>query len=167
MNLILPSEALNRPFIGLNEISDDTEDELFSFHTFTLGNLGMVIPLEMVSEVIEDVAFCELPNTNMLLYGMANVRGKIIPIFNLHNYLSIESDKDLKILVIGSGEDAGALLIDGYPYQTMINTNNTIEGSEYLPDEIKENLHKAYQVDDKIWFELDVIKLFTSLSQHI
>ena len=90
MELMTPSSALTKPFIGINNTSnqevDSENNESGSFHSFNIGPIGLLIPAETISELVEEVAFCQLPNTNTVLHGMANIRGKIIPIFDLHAY---------------------------------------------------------------------------------
>ena len=173
MELMTPSSALTRPFVGINNTSNqevDSEDnEGKSFHSFNVGSIGILIPAETISELVEEVAYCQLPNTNTVLHGMANVRGKIIPIFDLHAYLKLEpsNEKARKILVIGKGEDAAAVLIDEYPVRLLTTTEDEYMGTPPIADELQEHVKACYQTEQKIWSDIDMTSLFSSLSQHI
>lgn len=173
MQLMTPSSALTKLFVGINNTSNqkvDSEiDEGGSFHSFNIGPIGLLIPSETISELVEEVAYCQLPNTNTVLHGMANIRGKIIPIFDLHAYLDIETskEKERKILVIGKGEDAAAVLIDEYPVRLLTTAENEFMGTPPIANELQEHVKACYQTNQKVWSNIDMTGLFSSLSQYI
>ena len=92
MALILPSLALSKKFVGVdsnykpNRLRHTNTEK--SYHAFTIGSIGLLIPAEMTSEFSDGLAYCYLPNTNTILYGMANLRGNIIPVFDLYDQLA-------------------------------------------------------------------------------
>jgi len=174
MELILPSQALQKLFIGSEIYNQKTVSALandaitVSYHAFRINNIEILIPLDIISEVADDLAFCKLPNTSKVLYGMANLRGNIIPIFDLHAQLKIEAIHiSRKILVIGKGNDAIAILIDELPKSIGIRQQDKCAQIPILPEFLQQYLKTSYQVNNKIWLELDLKALFVTLSEFI
>lgn len=175
MQLILPSLALRKKFVGAEafnittESDTDTDKETGSYHAFRIGDIGLLIPQDTISEVAEELAYCQLPNTSAVLYGMANLRGNIIPIFDLHAQLNIEirQNSNRKILVIGEGQNAVAVLINELPVRLIISAQDRCSGSAPLPGELQQFVKNSYQANNKIWFDLDLKGLFSILSEFI
>ena len=170
MELTLPSAALSRQFVGIN-ISFAQEDnpiksEGRSFHAFTIGTMGFLLPAETISEIAENLAYCQLPNTNTVLHGMANLRGNIIPIFDMHAQLNIEikAGNNRKVLVIGEGDKAAAILIDELPIRLVISAEDKYRGKPPLANELQQHVKTCYHAKEKIWFDVDIPGLFSSLS---
>lgn len=173
MLLTLPSDALSRQFVGINislpQKESSIKNKARSFHAFTIGTIGFLLPAEMISEIAENVAYCQLPNTNTVLYGMANLRGNIIPIFDLHAQFNIESKakNNRKVLIIGEGRDAAAVLIDELPIRLIISPEDKISGIPPLENELQQHVKTCYHAKEKTWLDLDMPALFSTLSQFI
>lgn len=173
MELTLPSTALSRQFVGINisfaEEDNSIKSEGHSFHAFTIGSMGFLLPSETISEIAENLAYCQLPNTNTVLHGMANLRGNIIPIFDMHAQLNIElkAGSNRKVLVIGEGDKAAAILIDELPIRLVISPEDKYTGIPPLANELQQHVKTCYLADEKIWFDVDMPGLFSSLQQFI
>ena len=169
MGHISPSEALDRPFVGddtyikKSGVDPHNENNSTDYHGFHIGDLGLLIPKNMISEVAEKLPFCELPNTSMILYGMANLRGNIIPIFDLYELFGLDSINKAshKILIIGRGEDAVALLINDLPILVSVAKEHELENKPPIPDLLQPYTRKCYQ-NNGIWLEV-VDEFFTTL----
>ncbi|VAW92041.1 hypothetical protein MNBD_GAMMA22-2317 [hydrothermal vent metagenome] len=175
MELILPSLALKNNFVGVDlytkkDTTDIIDDSIkYSYHAFIIGNIGILLPRNETNEVTEQLATCLLPNTNEVLFGMANLRGNIIPIFDMHAHFNIETKKDhnRKVLVIGKDAHAAAVLIDELPVTLAISQQDKCSVTPSLPKEIQQHLKNSYQIQDKIWIEVDLTSLFFKLSEFI
>lgn len=175
MEMILPSQALHQVFVG-HEVFEKNDTAIIepdavkvSYHTFSIGNIGILLPKHSINEVIEKLASCQLPNTSEVLYGMANLRGTIIPIFDLHEQFNINSTKmhNRKILVIGKGVDAAAVLIDELPITISISEQDRCLQVPALPEMLQHVVKESYQLNDTLWHELDLPDFFANLSKII
>ena len=116
-----PGEALKQ---GL-EVGDDLlfdlesaleEDQGLQRHTVLVGNIGLVLPADEVSELIEKAAVCQLPNTQAWFNGVTSIRGNMIPVFDLHALFSIEPPTtSRRLIVVGQNETAAAFWVDDFP----------------------------------------------------
>ncbi len=174
MELILPSLALKNNFVGadlFNKKHKATLDDSikYSYHAFSIGNIGILLPPNEINEVTEQLATCQLPNTNEVLFGMANLRGNIIPIFDMHAQFNIETKKNhnRKILVIGKEKNAAAVLIDELPVTLSISQQDKCTEIPSLPKTIQQHVKNSYQIQDNIWLEVDLTGLFFNLSEFI
>lgn len=175
MQLILPSLALGNHFVGAERFIQRTSSNIseesikHSYHAFSIGNIGILLAPDTINEVADKLTFCKLPNTSKMLFGMANLRGNIIPIFDLHKQLNITpaQENNRKILIIGKGIDAAALLIDDLPIVVSIAEQDKCTESPALPDMLSQFVTNSYLTKDKIWLELDLKALFYKLSEYI
>lgn len=174
MGMILPSKALLKSFVGLDVLSDaeDIENDDLKFrrrHVFKIGNFGFMLPENSSNEVVEDMSYCKLPNTNTVLYGMANLRGKIIPVINLHNFFGIEHDVQTKskILVITFDESAAGILINDLPTRIKFTDKHCLSSIPHVPEVIRSYINSCYQVEGSDWFSWNVNDFFDDVYKYI
>lgn len=82
---------------------------------FEVAGERMVAPLGEVSEVLALPELTTLPMTQPWLLGVANVRGRLLPLTDLAQFLgvqSLERLKNRKVLVIDKGDVFSGLLVD-------------------------------------------------------
>jgi len=173
MKLMLPSEALNQPFVGAGKAVSPADDrseitnKSVSYHAFRISDIGMLIPQQTISEVTNELDYCHLPNTNSVLYGMGNLRGNIIPIFDLHELfgISIGDNDNRNILILGRGDDAVALMISELPKRISISQDNRLQNMPPIPETLRTYTKGCYQ-EDGIWLDIDH-GFYSSLSEHV
>lgn len=82
---------------------------------FEVAGERLVAPLGEVSEVLALPELTTMPLTEPWLLGVANVRGRLLPLTDLAQFLgvqSLERLKNRKVLVIDKGEVFSGLLVD-------------------------------------------------------
>lgn len=175
----LPSEALNREFVfeeaKLPEANASLEsapvaDKFYTIvtHSVRVGGLGFLIPSGEVSELIDKLPVCPLPNTPAWFNGIASVRGNMIPVFDLHELLGFESNaKKRKLFIFGSGDTASSFWIDDMPQATMVTSDNRMNSSPPLPQLIKDHALNYYFKDDQVWIDWDVKAFFRSVGSRM
>jgi twitching motility protein PilI len=172
MQLMTPGQALKRPFIGVEVVEKKSEQDLQkvteSYHAFRIGDIGLLIPQNIISEVADKLAYCQLPNTRAVLFGMANLRGKIIPLFDLHELFSfaIPGGVKRKVLIIGSGENAVAVMISELPQRIVVSAEQRLHNVPPMPEVLKPYLKSCYQKDG-VWLDIDYHGFFTSLGNQL
>ncbi|MFV1985004.1 MAG: chemotaxis protein CheW [Thiohalomonadales bacterium] len=175
--LVLPSEVLKKHFsIPLSESKDkeighQTELTSFNSYAFKVGDLGLILESEkVVSEVIDMLPMCTIPNAPGWLYSMANLRGNITPIFNLLDIFGYKSSNNIetrKILIIGTKEEAVGILIDQIPFRVILSSSDKVEMLANLPTLLSPHVRACYEKDNSIWVDWDVYGFFNSLKVNV
>ena len=167
--LQLPSQALATKihYVDLS-VTDDSQEQqsLDVLHGFKIDNLGLLLELGMTSELLTNLSVCSLPNTNQLLYGMANLRGNIIPVFNLRYLFGMPESQHKYFLVIGEGDNAVAVLLDEVPSQIQINEKERLNALPPMPSVLRPHVVNTYY-SNGLWVECDLMPFFESLSEYI
>ena len=132
------------------------EDRTPQRHTVMLGSVGLVLPANEISELIERVAVCRLPNTRSWFSGVIGVRGNMIPVFDLHNLFSIERpESNRRLIVVGQNESAAAFWVD-------ITTDTPL-----IPDMIREHAQRYFLKDGQVWVEWEFKSFFAALGEQL
>lgn len=166
--LVAPSEALQKEFVLANAttVAPDAGVLQGTFHGFVVGEIGLLLPNQDISEVLESINSCRLPNTSAVLYGMANLRGKIVPLFDLHRLLGIEPARQRMFLVVGDGGDAAGVLLDRLPRRVVIAPTDKLPMIPPLPPALRPFARAAYDVEG-VWLDWDLAGFFASLQGQI
>lgn len=171
----LPSEVLNREFVLPDTAAADAEQEQSSnkfraitTHAVLIGNIGLLLPSNEVSELVENLSICRLPKTPGWFNGVTSVRGNMIPVFDLHELFGVAGNGKLrKLIVVGSGETATAFWVDGMPSMVMVTSDDTMKSRPPLPQMIKEHARTCFLKDDQIWIEWDVEAFFSDVGNGL
>lgn len=86
-----------------------------AFFGFGIGSMQFMVAASCFCEVFVDVAIASVPNAPDCLVGLSNIRGVLIPIYQIHTALNVQKLRKTIIFVIGKGEAAVGLLIDSLP----------------------------------------------------
>jgi len=82
---------------------------------FRLGDLKLVAPLGEVAEILTPPSLSRVPRTKAWVCGIANIRGNLMPIMDLHSYLHdgpAALNRHSRILVVNHGGVYSGLVID-------------------------------------------------------
>ncbi len=164
-----PSAALNR-FSSAQTAAPDTiqPDYMRMRYGFRIGGLGLLIGPNTVSEVIEKVPVYRIPNTSYWLLGLLNLRGNLVPIFDLKSILELEDDfqeKNRMIMILDEGDKSVGILIDGLPQTQDI--SHGLSRFPPLPTALREHVSTPYVKDGVAWMEFDHHGFFKSLATRI
>lgn len=136
---------------------------------FRVGGIGLLIGQNTVSEVLEQASVYPLPNTPSWLLGVVNLRGNLVPVFDVKQLLELEEEgaaqEKRRILILDQGDKAVGVLIDGLP-QTAL-TSHVIARLPPLPVALQTHVAKAYGQEGVVWLEFDHQGFFKALAQHI
>ena len=166
--MMLPSEALNREFIldedVISGVNQAEENAGITTHAVLVGDIGLLLPAGEVSELVDRLPLCKLPNTPDWFSGVSSLRGNITPIFDLHALFGVNVASDRRrVIVIGSGATSVAFWVDDMPRMVVLGIEDDIVGDPPLPDFIKNHASRYFQKDGQIWIDWDVQKFFVSL----
>ena len=135
---------------------------------FKLGDLGFLVPESCPGEIVRDAEICVIPYTKEWLIGVFNLRGNLIPVFDLQQMLSqkrVVAEK-LSLLVLGKGRRAVAIVLESPPQLlTSLKPMNTY--ADQVPEMLREQVTAAYSADsNQIWFSFVPENFFTFLSDN-
>ena len=169
-----PSAALNRLDIDEAELAHETAAELEPAeyqqrrHGVAIGPFSILLPPDTVCEVVQGSTIYPLPKTTNLVRGLLNLRGNLVPVFDLaeHFDAKAEASELPQILAVGKADEAIALIVDGIP--KLASTSQPIPHSTLpLPEEIRNHVRGAYVEEDNMWLELDLTGLIESLTDQM
>jgi len=162
-----PTEALTRfkpddLILG----SDSAVSEHANRYGFKVGNFGFILADRGKAEVTDQLAVCPIPNTPIWFSGMINVRGNLVPVFDLKKYLNINDEQHAeRLLIIGQGTKAVSLLIEQLP--EVVEVNNLATDMPPLPPILQPYTRKVYFYNQVIWLDLDYDEFFTELGARL
>jgi len=169
--LISPGEALSGQFDSPAVETNYRAKKAVSTerrHGFWLGNIGLLLPFEIISEVSEGLAICRLPNTPAWMVGMSNLRGNMVPVFDLGLLLGIQTEKnsDRKQLFIKIEKEWVGVISDRMPSRIILNKENKLDELPPVPDELRTFVHTCYQQTD-IWLDWDIQGFFSWVAERV
>lgn len=136
-------------------------------YTFMLGQLAFFLPNEMLSEVVENADYAYLPRMSENVLGLSNVRGDLVPVFDLHKFLNVDRDSKQQqhLLSIGVGDEAVGVLLDRLPFRVKESECQIIKSAPILPDAIKPFVSQVYKHGEQVILDYQHDALFSSLCQ--
>ena len=168
--MILPSEALNREFVlddqAMAQSGSSVEAISVTTHAVVIGDIGLLLPSDEVSELVERLPVCKLPNTPAWFSGVTSLRGNITPVFDLHELFGVPvKSSKRRFIVIGSGETAISFWVDEMPCMVVLGGEDLMAGDPPLPDLIRNHASRFFLQNNQIWVDWNVGQFFTSLGK--
>ncbi|MFO1372410.1 MAG: chemotaxis protein CheW [Candidatus Competibacteraceae bacterium] len=122
---------------------------------FRVGNLGLLIGPTTMSEVMEPLPVYPIPLTPPWLLGLVNLRGNLVPLFELKQLLELTGEPRGKpmLLVLDRGEYAVGMLIDGLPQIPAL--DRPLSRLPPLPTVLQPHAVRAYIHAGTVWVEFD------------
>ena len=134
---------------------------------FSIGSLNFIYNSTIACELVKGIAIYSVPNTPVWMLGLINLRGGLVPVFNLENYFDFkeEADKYKLLLVLGKGEKAVAFQLKKYP--ELLDNLVKLDSVPKLIPKIDGYVLAAYSSAEKIWLDLDKDKFFSTLGEKV
>lgn len=165
--MIKPSEALNRfsPLKQLPIAARTIEIETQLRYGFLIDNIGLIMDEALGSEIVNKISICGIPETPPWFSGVVNIRGNIVPIFDLKMiFNSNEKTNSQKILIIGKESKAAGIMIDELPH--ALPELDITKDLSSVPSILSECIHNVYMKDENIWLELNYYDFFALLGKQ-
>lgn len=170
--LVPPSVALDPAFRALSAANEDSKRsasaqavQLLERQGFSIGPLNFLTAYDRASELSEMVPIYPLPNTAQWFRGLATLHGNLVPVIDVANLLRVEREVTSKsfMLVLGHGESAVAVLIDGLPKRLKLDAS-AAETPPALPDLIAPFVARAHTHEGHTWLEFDHENFFATVT---
>ncbi len=159
-----PSSILENVAAGLDHFDPfqgvvEDGEKLNIRYGFRLGEINFLVNEFSMSEVVKKPIIYSIPNTPSWIQGLINLRGILVPVFDIKKHIKQKSDKKSNdiLLVIDKGERAFATFIDRLPDSIDMDNENVKEISmpDNMPEILKKHITKTYKVQNDTWLELN------------
>ncbi len=133
---------------------------------FQIGHLNLIYDAKIACELLKHIIIYSVPNTPKWMLGLINLRGNLVPVFDLEDYFGFDplDNKHQLLLVLGKGGKAVAFQIKAYPELL-----NDLVKEAFIPKlipKIENYILGAYK-GKKLWLELDKEKFFSMLGKKV
>jgi purine-binding chemotaxis protein CheW len=132
---------------------------------FRIGQMRLLAPFTTASELVEMPDVYPLPRMPANLLGLVNLHGRIVPLFDLADIFEtthLPREKRM-VLVIGHGNDAAGIVIDGLPRRLVFRPENQIV-TPALPVAAADSVIATYVQGPDAWFEFNYASLLEQLA---
>jgi chemotaxis signal transduction protein len=128
---------------------------------FRLGKINFLVNQFSMSEVVTKPVIYPIPNTPSWIQGLINLRGILVPVFDIKKRIGQNNNDENKkkdiLLVLDKGERAFATFIDALP--DSINIDEVELKETDIPNDIheilKEHVTEAFELNEEVWFEIN------------
>ena len=125
------------------------------------GGLHLLLPQGVSAELLHDQALTRILLAPLALRGVANVRGTLLPVFDLAKLIAAPTSSEEQVLMIGNHPEALGLLVQGFPLP-LTGLQALAEGQ--VPELLQPYLRSAWQQQEQHWFDIDLLQLFRDLA---
>ncbi len=160
------SRGLRRTQVVGRRIVPVESEEVQLRRGITIGGMGFVLEGNPMMEVLDSPKIFAIPNTPLTCRGIVNLRGGLIPVFDIRKRIGGEGGAFRWVLVIERGERAAGVVIDSLPLQLKLSESNRCAISDEMVAAIREAVVSSYEVEGNIFHALDHQQLLYLLKGH-
>lgn len=134
-----------------------------------IGLSGLLFAENETGELLDVVPTLHgVPNTPVWFCGVVNIRGNIVPVFDLGLLLNHQSSVTAKarIFIHGKGDAMAAFYMDALPQRMQLEAQQRLAQSP-LETELDQYIQAAYMKDDVIWLDMDMEGMFGGLADRM
>lgn len=167
-----PSANISSPFAVLSDIAkrsvnlaaglpeQDEAIELWNGIGFTIAGKQFVAPMGSVSEILHLPKFTSVPGVKNWMLGIANVRGRLLPIMDLALFFDISQrnskNRDKRVLIVEHGEILSGFVVDSVHGMQYFSADSYSESSDIgLEKTIEPFVKGAYEKNNGKWNVFD------------
>lgn len=129
---------------------------------FRLGQRRLVVGFDEVVEIIPLPAATPVPGAAPWMLGVANVRGTLLPIVDLKQFMEDERTtlhEATRVLVVHQAGGNVAVLIDEMYGQRTFNDQDAIETDDLTASRFEGFIKQSYRVNELVWGVFDMALL--------
>jgi purine-binding chemotaxis protein CheW len=131
---------------------------------FKLGDREYAIDILDVQEIQRYTEPTEVPNAPSFVKGIINLRGDIIPIFDLSERLwgyPVEVDDTAKIIIVMIGDKKVGFIVNDVHEVLRVNSDIVAEVPDTIGSSVRRFLKGVIKLDNRLILWIDVSKLFS------
>jgi chemotaxis signal transduction protein len=133
-----------------------------------IGSLRLLLDFASTSQLSDLVPITPLPAMPHGLRGLASLHGNVLPVFDLASMLSVtrgDAQREM-LLVVGHGDSAAAVLIDGLPDRFRL---SEVDRSDFMPPDgwLGDCVLSGYVAGGETWLDIDHRRLLDRLEASL
>ena len=134
---------------------------------FKVADVGFLVGRRTLCEVIPPPLVARIPHTPDWLSGVTNLRGSLVPVFDMRPLLKLPSLalSDAVVIVLDRGDHAAAVLVDRRPQ--ALTALSALSQLPPLPEVLGNHVSNGFVAQGATWLELDHRAFFASLRQRM
>ncbi len=143
------------------------EETIFEEKQYVIFKLGVEvfgIDINKVKEIIVYQETTQIPGTGLLIEGIINLRGNIIPIFSLRKkfgFPEVEKTKSTRIVVVEAHGTTVGIVVDGVSEVLMIPGGMMEKPSSMIASDVDTNyISGIAKMDEGLIIVLDLERVF-------
>jgi twitching motility protein PilI len=136
---------------------------------FQLGEQILVIEMSEVDEIVDTPNCARVPNTKLWFLGIGNIRGKLIPITDLHEFVyqtGTLNRTGTRVLTCSDGESTTGILVDNILGLRRFYADERFANTAELPPGLNPFVRHSYQRYDSV-YPVFQIKEFVKSSEFL
>jgi twitching motility protein PilI len=166
---LTPTAALGRvvPTARLTR-GEQTDERAVVRYGYRVGDIGLLVGERADCEVIPAPRIVRIPTTPRWLLGVANLRGGLVPLFDLRTLFELpagDAGDDCFGLIFDRGEHAVGVLVTQNP--VSLTRLEPLSQPPPLPAVIRDFVANALHQGEAIWLEFDHRRFFESIAQRM
>jgi len=127
---------------------------------FRLGKVHLLSKLEEVDEILVSPEMTRVPSALSWVKGIANIRGMLLPIMDLRDFIdgeAIQAGRKTRIILIKKGELVSGLMVDEVFGMRHFFEEERTQNIPDVSDSLKKYLHGAFRKGNVHWgvFKMD------------
>jgi twitching motility protein PilI len=129
---------------------------------FQVSGVRLVAPLSEVSEILTPPRVTPLPRVKDWMLGIANVRGRLIPIIDLHRFMGIATTvprAQWRVLVVEQGETVAGLVVEQSLGMQHFLDDSFEEGRPEGLEPIHDYIQGAYRHGGRVFYVVSLTSL--------
>jgi twitching motility protein PilI len=132
-----------------------------------VGTIGLLVSTTRFCELLDKIQVNALPNVHPWVSGILNLRGNLVPVFDLRLVMEEAGDtKKRRLFSVDRGEKAVALWIEAYPEIKNRLVMKKLKKLPALPDVLQRFVTGGYEHDGQVWLDFKFEELFKALGRH-
>jgi len=131
---------------------------------FRIGDAYLVAPLTQVNEILHYPRLTAVPGTLGWVKGLANIRGTLLPVMDLRDYLAqatVSFASRSRIMVIREGELTAGLLVDEVLGLRHFEPEEVATRVPRIEPTVRPYIQGAFQQSGQTWYVFDMRALAT------
>ena len=129
---------------------------------FRIGNTSLVTPLGEVVEILEFPELTSVPMTRPWVKGIANIRGSLLPVIDLTDYLNRTPTKltaRTRVLVVDHNEVYTGLVVDEVLGMKHFMNNEYVSGEAVIEEYLQPYTQDGFLRGENYWglFSLHIL----------
>ncbi len=129
--------------------------ELWNGIGFELAGRKYVIPMGEVGEILHIPRFTQVPGVKSWMNGVANVRGRLLPIMDLAQFFGLpatsRSNRNRRVLIVERGDVFSGLIVDSVHGMQYFPIDSYQQSAQDIPSAIRPFVQGQYIKNDEAW----------------